>query len=430
MKFHPACLMLPRQSEHEQEALRESIRAGWNPTHPVITFEGMILDGRHRYEICTELGVTPTFKEWDGTAFDGNPYRFVRVEHDARRNWQSQEQRHLVLSEILEKEGVFDADRHRIADEANAKRSEAAKGNQNAAKGEKKNSGTTNSGTTESSSPMKKKRSGHQKAEKAKAAKTGTNRGAVQRSDKMKRLAEELNRPDIIKAVKAGETKAHAALKNLEEMKRAKDLARPVEMELPEGIHRGDFRELAAMIPDNSVELVFTDPPYDEKSVGLYADAARVAARILKPGGSMIAYSGQKHLPAVLSGMSAHLRYWWTCAGIHEGGNQILEKLGIRCGWKPLVWFVKGGRGDVQNILVDTVRGDREKDAHEWQQAASEARYFIEKLCPAGGLVVDFFLGGGTTKIAADQLERRFIGFEVNAKALEGAAKRIAQGAA
>lgn len=413
--------MLPKQSEHEQEALRKSIQAGWNATHPVITYEGMILDGRHRYEVCTELGVRPTFKEWDGEAFEWNPYRFVRVEHDARRNWQSQEQRHLVLSEILEKEGVFDADLKRIADEANAKRSEAAKGNQNAAKDEKKNSGATDSGTTVSTTKKKKKTRSADK----KASKTGTNRGAVQRAEKLNKLAKQLGRQDIVKAVKSGEMKAHAALKTLEELARSNELARPVEMELPAGIHRGDFRELSAMIPDGSVELIFTDPPYDEESAALYADAARIAARILKTGGSMIAYTGQKHLPTVLAGMSQHLRYWWTCACIHEGGNQILNKLGIRCGWKPLVWFVKNGRGDVQNVLQDTVRGDREKDAHEWQQAVSEAHYFIDKLCPEGGLVVDFFLGGGTTKIAADRLNRRFIGFEVNAKALEGAAKRI-----
>lgn len=428
MRFHPACLMLPKQSEHEQEALRESIRAGWNPTHPVITYEGMILDGRHRYEVCNELGVSPTFKEWDGDAFEWNPYRFVRVEHDARRNWQSQEQRHLVLSEILEKEGVFDADRQRIADEANAKRSEAAREQHavsNPRAGEKKSGGSTNSATTNPSSSMKTKRSGHEKGARKKASKTGTNRGAVQRAEKLNKLAKQLGRQDIVKAVKAGDMKAHAALKTLEEQSRAADLARPVEVSLPEGMHRGDFRELAAMIPDNSVELVFTDPPYDEESASLYADAAQVAARILKPGGSMIAYTGQKHLPAVLAGMSQHLRYWWTCACIHEGGNQILNNLGIRCGWKPLVWFVKNGRGDVQNVMQDTVRGDREKDAHEWQQAVSEAHYFIEKLCPVGGLVVDFFLGGGTTKIAADRLNRRFVGFEVNAKALEVAAKRI-----
>lgn len=208
------------------------------------------------------------------------------------------------------------------------------------------------------------------------------------------------------------------------EDERKATLTQPVD--LPSGIYLGDFRQLSPEhIPDESVELVFTDPPYDEDSIELYEDAAREAARILKRGGSMIVYTGQRHLPAVLAGMSEHLRYWWTCAGVHEGGNQILQKLGVRCGWKPLLWFVKDTRGDVQNVMLDVVRGDREKDSHEWQQALGEARHFIDKLCPATGCVVDFFLGSGTAKIAAEQLGRRFIGFELDRLAAEKAAKRI-----
>jgi DNA modification methylase len=76
--------------------------------------------------------------------------------------------------------------------------------------------------------------------------------------------------------------------------------------------------------------------------------------------------------------------------------------------------------------MLDTVRSGREKDIHEWQQAIAEARYFIQKLCTPGGCVVDFFLGSGTTAVAAAELGRRFIGYEINAATIERAARRIA----
>lgn len=209
------------------------------------------------------------------------------------------------------------------------------------------------------------------------------------------------------------------------EKNRKAALELPAEIRLQPGLYNGDFRELSKQIADESVQLVFTDPPYDADSVGLYGDAARVAARILRPGGSFIAYSGQRHLPGVLSACATYLDYWWTIAGVHTGGNQILNRLGVRCGWKPLVWFVKGTRGDVQNVLSDVVSGSREKDSHEWQQSEQEARYYIEKLTPPGGLVVDFFVGGGTTAAAAKGLNRQWIGFEIDAGSAERASKRI-----
>lgn len=203
-------------------------------------------------------------------------------------------------------------------------------------------------------------------------------------------------------------------------------LEAPADPEILPGIYVEDFFTGSDRIADESVDLVFTDPPYDKDSVDLYRKASKVAARILKPGGSFVAYSGQKYLPEVYGLINQPaLRYWWTFAGVHSGGNQMLQKLGIRCGWKPIVWYVKGTRGDVSEVLADVVTGAREKTHHEWQQSEAEALHFIEKLTFPGGLVVDFFLGGGTTKVAADKLGRRFIGFEVKQETAEKAVKRI-----
>ena len=44
---------------------------------------------------------------------------------------------------------------------------------------------------------------------------------------------------------------------------------------------------------DSSIDLIFTDPPYNGDSLLLYKDLARLADRVLKPGGSLITYFGQ-----------------------------------------------------------------------------------------------------------------------------------------
>lgn len=230
----------------------------------------------------------------------------------------------------------------------------------------------------------------------------------------------------------AGETVANATAEKRKagEEQRKAVLEAPADPEILPGVYAEDFFTGSERIADESVDLVFTDPPYDKDSVDLYRKAAKVAARILKPGGSFVAYSGQKYLPEVY-GLINHpaLRYWWTFAGVHAGGNQMLQKLGIRCGWKPIVWYVKGTRGNVSEVLADVVTGAREKEHHDWQQSEAEALHFIEKLTFPGGLVVDFFLGGGTTKVACDRLGRRFIGFEIDRDVAQKVKLRVAEAA-
>lgn len=102
-----------------------------------------------------------------------------------------------------------------------------------------------------------------------------------------------------------------------------------------------------------------------------------------------------------------------------------MKKLGVRCGWKPMLWFVKGTRGVVSDVVQDTISGAREKEHHDWQQAESEAEHFISNLCGEEGTVVDFFAGGGTTCVVAERLGRKWIAFEIDARAHERASARI-----
>ena len=49
----------------------------------------------------------------------------------------------------------------------------------------------------------------------------------------------------------------------------------------------GNMETLGENIADNSIDLIFTDPPYNEASLSLYGDLAKLADRGRKPGGSL-----------------------------------------------------------------------------------------------------------------------------------------------
>jgi len=62
---HPAASIFPMMSDADIEALVADIRTN-GQREPIITTEGMILDGRNRARACEMLGIAPITAELDG----------------------------------------------------------------------------------------------------------------------------------------------------------------------------------------------------------------------------------------------------------------------------------------------------------------------------------------------------------------------------
>lgn len=63
--FHPLASMFPPMTSAEFSALVEDIRQH-GQKEPVLLFEGLVVDGRHRWSACAALGIDPESVEWDG----------------------------------------------------------------------------------------------------------------------------------------------------------------------------------------------------------------------------------------------------------------------------------------------------------------------------------------------------------------------------
>ena len=184
----------------------------------------------------------------------------------------------------------------------------------------------------------------------------------------------------------------------------------------------GDMSQLHSRLEDGSVDLFLSDPPYAE--LDCYTQLAELAAAKLKPGGLCVAYTGTLYLPEVMQRMGDHLTYWWTVSLTLKRTGQVNARR-LTYGWKPIVIYCNGKPDHAW--FVDRLHGGGfAKDAHDWQQHESESEYLIEKLTRPGDLVVDPFLGSGTTLAAAKALGRNYLGCEIDGNTARGARRRLA----
>jgi 16S rRNA G966 N2-methylase RsmD len=361
---------------------------------PIVIWNDTIIDGHHRYAICTRHSLH----------FQTHAMDFV--DNDAVKIWIIQNQfgrRNLALftrSELaLKLEPLIAA---------------KAKENQIARKGGQHGTSPQNSAEL---FPVETR------VEVAKVA--GVSHDTIEKAKLISKHADE----DTKKQLRENKVSIHRVAKDIKE-KLAKEKRQEKRIEAAadapedERIILGDFRVVGRQIPSGSVSLIFTDPPYDRESTKLFPALAEFANRVLADGGSILFYCGHLQLPYVWESFKP-LRYWWQCACVHAGQHQLMREYGIRVGWKPLLWFVKGTRDDISNIVQDTFSGGQEKDHHDWQQSLAEAELWIKNLCPSDGLVCDPFLGGGTTAVAAQKLGRKWFGIEVDEPTAKIAAKRI-----
>ena len=172
-----------------------------------------------------------------------------------------------------------------------------------------------------------------------------------------------------------------------------------------------DFKDVE--IEPESVDHIITDPPYPIEFIECWEMLSRIAERILKPSGFLIAYSGHINLNKVIRILDENLIFYWMCALIHKGSTQIVHPRNMIASFKPILIYQKEPFKRHDNIMEDVIEGSgREKDGHPWQQAEEEINLFIEKFTNPNDLILDPFAGSGTIPVACFNLSRRVMAID------------------
>lgn len=229
-------------------------------------------------------------------------------------------------------------------------------------------------------------------------------------------------------------------------------------------------------LPDNSVNLIVADPPYNlNKNFGKWDESKKKdvwlpwskewlneSKRVLKEDGSIFVYGIHHHLCWLQCHMiDIGLEYRRQIIWYYENGFSGYKNT-LQAHYEPLLWFSKSneytyhvirepykseerlknkitkngkvwtphpdGRmaGDVWSF--PTLAGKRfqnEKVDHPTQKPLSISERIVKHFSNEGDLIVIPFAGSGSECVAAKKLNRNFIGFELNPDYIEIANKRL-----
>ena len=385
--IHPAAELFPLIQGDDFEELVADVAANGLLEPIWLTSDGALLDGRNRVRACHRTGTPVTTRTYEGS----DPVGFV-VSLNLKRRHLTTGQKAMLALEVESliavdnrpgrpwHEDVIVADLPQLSDRERKSRERAA-------------------------------------------AVVGTSGRAVSQAKRVREAA-----PELAEQVAAGTLaidRAERIVRDREAAARRTAEAVAQQQHIKVGtrvqVMHGDFRQVLADLSD--VDAIITDPPYPRDYLPLLDDLAAWADRVLAPDGVLAVLFGQTHLPEVYERLSRGRPYRWTGCYLTPGAGYASMPRRVQSNWKPILVYGGGDRfGDViRSEGIDAAA----KSLHNWGQDYGAFHQIVERLTKPGQVVVDPFMGSGTTLLAAKSLGRHAIGCDIDAQHVATTRRRL-----
>lgn len=199
-------------------------------------------------------------------------------------------------------------------------------------------------------------------------------------------------------------------------------------------IYHGDAYDLIDTVPPDTVDLVFTDPPYgiDYRGVSTSSSIAGTS----QTAGQRVHGDDEPFDPSPLL-KYRRVALWGgnLYDGLPPGGYLVWDKTG---GGKArtfmadaeLCWHNLGRSVDVVHHLWLGAFRDSEhslRGIHPTQKPVAVMRHALDLWTKPGDVVLDPFMGSGPIAQACSDLGRRYIGIDIVEEYVDRAIERLAQ---
>jgi site-specific DNA-methyltransferase (adenine-specific) len=215
-------------------------------------------------------------------------------------------------------------------------------------------------------------------------------------------------------------------------------------------IYHGDCRDVVPELAPASVDVLLTDPPYGMAFGGFRGAEANVRADGARQGIRLVRQMFHETRPKLAADAHAYVFcHWESWPDFYDAASPFIPIKSALIWWKN-----RGGMGDVEleyardyEVVLFGAHGRRplagKRDGsvlrgfapmgniadrlHPTEKPVPLLAYLIRKSAPVGGMVLDPFMGSGSTLDAAKSVGRKAIGIEIDERYCEKAATRCSQ---
>lgn len=200
----------------------------------------------------------------------------------------------------------------------------------------------------------------------------------------------------------------------------------------------GDCVQVMRQLPAGSVDFILTDPPYlvnycdrsgrsiqNDSNADWLKPAFVQAYRVLRPNSFMVAFYSWTKVDKFMDA--------WRSAGFRVVGHLVFRKTYssrarfLKYHHEQAYLLAKGQPALPERPIADVIDMPYSGNViHPTQKPVAALLPLIEAFSCNGSVVLDPFCGSGSTLIAAKQLNRRYLGIELDAQHYATAARRLA----